>query len=592
MKTISTESDFLIKVYPWKTPYIDSDLKEGDPFIFDNGPHFVSFFRSKNIGGTMQIDTFGSEQFMEIGDWVVLKTKSSGKIDRSKYTKDGIIQFIGQVYSKNTSHFADAEGILRTTTQYTVREWSHVFHIQVKVDQTAISLARQGASRSEVLSEAAASGAGGDQSKALLNFVNAKFSPFDMAFQLLQFVGGLSANDDRAPVAGSELLKVTTRLPILPSKLIEENIFLYTGQGSGKTVKFNKSSPWATGFMTPIIGVQKWKSIGKEYSAVFGGNQSIFSDVDLKTDTRPINLYNPLIFGNGWSFIEALTKTFADSGIYEYYTDLISVQTDEFSKTAPAIFARDVPMSFKNLWKSSEAKNIEGKFEWTYLDDIPRTTIDSASVVSLTFNSKASSSANHIRFNFRPGAYSANETKGSATVKGTYVNVPAQRKFGSVVDERDISAFIDPKSIRSNNSNGMEKKEAQATSTQWFQALSNKAGNFYPYLFMFPSANLVIKQSDYPITVGMAVRIELQEITVVGFVESINTTYRVQGDGKKQNSTYLELSLLSMEKQDKTLMPIPSKAISSLFRYKLREEDIAEIEESWVFGSGGFNFKE
>lgn len=569
MKTKSIESDFILVVYPWKSPYLTTVLEAAPPFVLDQGPHFVSFERSKNIGGSMTVDCFGAESTMEIGDWLVLRSKSSGRIDRSDYVNEGSVQFIGQVYNKNVSHFADADGNLRSTTQFTVREWSHVLHIQVKLDQIAMGLALKGASTQEKILNAAA----GENSKSdiLLKFTNARFSPFDMAAQMLELIDGLSANDTRSVIAGSSLLNVMTRLPIMPPQLIKDNIEF------AQNTEPDPDRPWSTGFLWPLVGVQNWPTPVQEYSSVFASPASLRA-VNLGNN-RPITLYNPLLMGYGWSFVEALQKIFADSGIYEYYTDLVHFSSSK--KVAPIFVARDFPMTFRKIWEGSEAKNLEGDFGWTVLDDIPRTSIDAASVVSISFTSSALDSPNYIRYNFSAGAYKGTTMKASATANGMYVNINSQRKFGSVVDERTISAWISTSATTADS----DVIKLGATGAQkWFAAIANKSGNFLPYLFMFPQINMVLKQADYPLTVGMAVRVKMTDLTLVGFVNSIKTTHEVASDGKKVSITYLALSLGCMEESDfGNLVPLPRKAITSLLKYKPSQTDLDEVLENWKF---------
>lgn len=595
-KTKTSHSDFAIVVYPWRDNYLDAGMEEGNPYLLDIGPHFVSFSRSKDIGGTLQIESYGVGDTAEIGDWIVLKTFSKRRISRKSddYRKEGRVKFIGQVYSKNVTHFSDADGNLRTNTQYTVREWSHIFHMQVKVDQMAISAnAEEGSSQGVLGRIELSSGSNATRSEAskrFEDFINEKYNPFNLTAQMLEFIGGLSANDRRNPQKEvANLFSVTHRLPIVPEQLFEENILPWTSP-EGNTDRFDKQSPWSTGFFWWFLGVQQWASGKKSYEATFRSPDSLWDQLTLISDTRPASLTNPIEYAIGYSFIEALMKQFGDAGLYDIYTDLVYFEDE--AKCAPALFVRDRPVSFRRIYDSASAQQLEGEFGWTYFDDIPRTEIDPASVISITFNSNASDSANYIRYNLESGVFKDNNAKALSTKYGVYVNTASQRKFGTVEDERIIHSYISPE-LASRISKGESKNVADLRDSSfenWFKALSTKSGNYYPFKFMFPNANVLLKDDDYPITVGMAIRIKLQNTVLVGFVESVNTFFRMQEDGKKTNEVYVELTDCSMEDSDGNLMPMPRKLINNFVRHVVTPDEKQRVLDTWRFQSKTFDF--
>lgn len=595
-RTKTSHSDFAIIVYPWKDKYLDTSMEEGNPYLLDLGPHFVSFSRSKDIGGTMQIESYGQGDTAEIGDWVVFKTFSKRRISRDSddYRRDGRVKFIGQIYSKNVSHLADADGNLRTNTQYTIREWSHIFHMQVKVDQMAIAAnAEEGSSQGTLgkLELSAGSNANRTEaSKRFEDFINEKYNPFNLTAQMLEFIGGLSANDQRNPQKEvANLFSVTHRLPIVPEQLFKENIIPWTSP-EGDTDQFDKDNPWATGFFWWFLGVQQWASGRKSYASTFRDPDALWSQLKLVDNTRPAAQTSPIEYAIGFSFIESLMRQFGDAGLYDIYTDLIYFEDQ--AKCAPALFVRDKPVSFRKIYDSAGAQQLEGEFGWTYLDDIPRTEIDPASVISVTFNTKADSSANYIRYNLESGVFKDNAAKALSTQFGVYVNIASQRKFGTVEDERIIHSYISPE-LAARISKGESKNKGDLKGSQfdnWFKALSTKSGNYYPFKFMFPNANVFLKDDDYPITIGMAIRIKLQNTVLVGFVESINTFFKLQQDGKKTNEIFVELSDCSMEDSDGNLMPMPRNLINNFVRHVVTPDEERRILDTWRFQSKTFDF--
>lgn len=584
IKTISTTNDFAILVYPWKTPYLDENMEEGEPYLLRLGPHFCSFTRNKDIGGTLQIEAFGANLPGEIGDWIVFKTSSAKNISEDFKTalKEGTTKFIGQIYSRNITHVADGDGNIRSYTQYTIREWSHVFHITVKLDVlAAASNSRSpGGSRREETVSLAAKATGKDPSEIINELNSSRFNPFNFTVALLKIIGAISASDERVREF-SNLYQVSTRLPLIPEKLVQDNILTYRPP-VGAWPAFDKKNPWATGFFWSILGVQKWKEGKNIYTEVFKDISSFWENLKLSFD-RPYSLNDPLMYTTDYSFIQSLRQQFGDAGVYEMYTDILYFQNSK--RCAPALVVRDTPMSFRKLYEKAP-EDIKNQFSWTFFDDIPRINVSSASVISITFSSSASESANFIRLNYVPGSFRDTSGHAESTVNGVFTNVPSQKKFGSVFETKIITAFLseqEQQPLENKSESQTESKSHSSISRNWFESLATRIGNYTPNLFLFPKANVYIKDNDYPISVGMAIRIEFKHLKLVGFVEAVNCMYKVEPDGKRKNDYYIDLSNCCMENSDGLLQPIPKQIMAGLSKYVPDPSHEKAALEAWKF---------
>lgn len=586
MKTINISSNFALIVYKWKNRYPTQGETAEDHLpgeLLSKGVHYIQFSRSKKIGGNLEIDIFAEPSELNMGDWVVLKTSAKGKFTQENFSTHGTVKFIGQVYSKNTNFFADAEGILRKTIKVSVKEWSHVFYIPVRYDIYAL----QNNPITQVEQLVAATG-NTNQSDFFNRITQDRFNPFKFASVLLQMIGGLSSNRDVIHQLPS-LYKVSTRLPFVPKGLYEDHIagFKETGQPMfAGTSEFSPNTPWSTGFMWPVIGVQNWSEPGLEVASSFVDPKTVWSKLNLNLNSRrPAPLNNPSKYAVGMPFISILESEFDDNGLYEHYTDMWYMKDEEGNtKVAPVFVFRDNPVSMKQLWTKENASSYEGNFGWTYYDNLPRTTVDIASVQSINMTVNSLSSPNYIRYNFKPGIYLAETAKGFATQHGTAYNLPSQNRIGGIEQDTILKDFSNAVELKiSKNING--KNEEIPNTAEWFRAVSVKMVNHLSYNYLFPRGTIEIKDDDYPISVGFAVRIPLGENrpTLVGSVESINYRYSVTGEGKQENKTYIELSRICFEDEDKTLYPMPLIATEDLLSIKSDDERLQEYKNYWKF---------
>lgn len=578
MKTLNSVSDFAIIHYGWSEPIMNSGTVDVDPGLpgrlLKLGAHFVTFQRSKNIGGSAAIECFGVVENVEIGDWIVLKLSSNKQITKDNYAKTGIVKFIGQVASSSINHFADGDGNLRVTTQLVVREWSHALNMPVKYEQlSALINSKQFTQLNQLVSDSlkAQKPNSEDVSKIVEKYLSRKFNPFQATEIILSIVGAISTNTSFDKQV--QRFESSNRLPAIPKTLLEENIVAFASNAQS----INWISPWDTGAIAQIIGVQKTNKVTK-LEEINRSLETYLSALDLEKNTRPGKSFERPALNSAFSVVDAIGKASGSNTLYEIYTDLVFTKNKDTSwSSTPCLVVRDKPISYKKIWKSVKGEDYAQKFEWTFIDFVPRVEVDSAAIISININQSISNAYNFLSFSLAPQSFKATVAASEAKANGVRANVPSQFRYGTQVFEEVVQDYIIAEKL--------QDIEFNEISGKWFKAISIKALNYFTHMMLFPTANLHIKDIEYPLSVGNMISIKLPTgMEIVGEVEKINSQIKVQGDGKHTNDTYIDVSKLSMvDSTDGLLMPIPPRVLKNLLKISPTEEDKKQILSIWKY---------
>lgn len=557
-----------------------------------NNFHYLTFNRSFKFGGAMTFDTFGVVKNINPGDWVVTLYSSKGKI-RGKFNLDEIKAekpqpiFIGQVFSKTIQDFADADGNKRAITQVVVREWTHAFTMPFRLDELNL-----------IVSSKPSVSAIAEQTKISVNEIlaslaNTAFDPFEYAEFTLNaisaFAGEASINTIKTL---NDRPNVNQRMPIIPIELYEDWIIKETSNQIDEIKNFNPKSPWATGFYSTAFGVWGEYSLrAPDLSKIQWGKGSIKDTLKLSNGNRPSALKslfnkNNNMFGSG-SIVELITENFGEfEAAYEFYGDLL-YDTDS-GKVKPTLFLRDKPMSFEKIW--SLRSDYELGFKWTYIDKIPRATIESVNVVNMISTFNFQGAYNFTRVNLSTSTWKNFMAHGAATSAGVQYNLPAQDRFGSMALE--ITSMVYPQDISEN----VKADNVVAIGQSWVQALGLKFINYYAYSFLFPEVVVSIKNASYPLTVGMAVRIPQHRggLTIVGLIKDIRFDVKTEEGSLINSSTIITLSDVGYEEVEfGRILPLPKSARNSLQFPKSRipQSEIDDIlnDYLWTNGKGTFD---
>jgi len=555
MQTSNISSHFSLIHYGWKNPYpTDADTsKDVLPGRILPGIHYSSFSRSRSaIGGTLEVDIFGANPQVNVGDWVVFKTSATGKFTQDNFKSHGLTRFIGQIYSITPSFFADAEGNVRRTYKLNVREWSHVLYVPVRFDQLALESASE---EIPALNSVAGivTGSTGDKNDLFEKLIQAKLNTFETVEALLEIIGGLSADKTKQTINKLDIYKVSTRMPLIPYTLVEDHVITQDkAKLSGGAQQFDSERPWSTGFMWNILGVQEWDK--QDSTGLFESAEDIKKSVKLVTQGRPTTFVSPGIYYKGESFNDLLTKKLGPEG-YEFYTDLWYIKDKQgVIKVAPVLVVRDNPYSMRGQGVDDR------KFSWTYYDDLPKVSVPLRNIVSITPSQTFLNSKNYIRCEYKSAIISHYPNQAATIINGTQTNIASQNRFGGMEMNPIISDLYNVKG---------EDKSVQDNAANWLTALSQKLISYYSYDYLFPRASILIKDADFPLSVGFNMEIPLgkDRATLVGHIDSIDYRYHVHSDGRHENQTYVKLSRLCMLGEDgKTLQPLPPQGILDLIK--------------------------
>lgn len=530
----------------------------------------LSFSRSKNTpSNTLTVGIFGAvHTAVRPGNWIVLRSSAfvnvAGKLKNDLpisapangelfEIEDGIPRFIGQISSVQTSYTADDTGNIRRITTVGIREWSDIFNIAVRYDDFSIqdSIAKN-ANASGITAKAAniAEDLGFDNMEAL---TLASYSAFGFAQLCLRLVDAINSSQMDNP----ELKKLNFIYPELSSTMpkIPRSMLDNLGIPRGSTSNFSSSN-----FLTRLFGILK-NPLPGTLSNFFGiYNSSLVNDMAKAGESneyftrepsfRPIATgLVPLLF-QGLPVWQIL-KNHTDPSIHEIFTDFTYTYTEKNGRgvigARPTIFMRDRPFLLKDdadgggrlggFQDPSSSGGIKG--EWTYYDQLPRITIDTAFIKSFVVGNSFTSSPNYVRLNFSPGVLGTDVSakfSQQAAFAGPIFKAPEMSRFGGYTESAELS-FL-PQNI-------INSKKGDVTSidvSDFYKTLKFVLDKWHTQLYKTASISLNLKDPGYPMTVGHNLSFKLGDRYLVGHIDSISTNSVIDEDAKWMTSTQIELS--------------------------------------------------
>ena len=271
------------------------------------------------------------------------------------------------------------------------------------------------------------------------------------------------------------------------------------------------------------------------------------------------------------------------SDLYEFYGDIFY----EKGVAKPAIVIRDKPITYKRLWRDHTAE--AGNFGWTNIDDIPRVTVPIENVTRVTSSYELQSSYNFIRLNFSSDVINNQTLSAQANEHGYSYDLSAMERFGTISYDRDVNTYALDEPLLAGT------YFSTPSASKWFRALATKIQNFNGYRYLFPDVSISLKDADFPLTIGLMVRIPLGEgkFTLVGQVESIKVQAKITGDGQTDNQTIVDLSSVGYEAIERPdgadaasdILPLPFSAHANPFILiaDVPQSDFDEIRNKWIF---------
>lgn len=597
MKTVNVSHNVALIHYGWKDFFpISDDLKPRK--TINKGLTYVSFSRTKNVGNVLNLTYMGYFADVQVGDWVVLKTTSKGTFALSEqesdspdfYLSKGIVRFIGQIFNITSQYNTDTDGILRKSYNVLVREWSHCLNIPVRYSDELSVLSQKETTQIESVKKILEkSKQTTDKEKQFVQkfidsnwkkYISTNLSSFEIIENILTMIGIRSKFSAEKEF---NYYLTTSVLPIIPSAIYEDHIQQYEDE------KYEEQFPFNTGFIYQMIGPQKWNGVNLNNN-LFNPNE-IDSIVDREA-IRPPAFVSPSIYSEGIVFTDITSKILDTGGEYETYSDILYFDNGGELTCKPVLVVRDKPISFKSIAASSDNKQYTSKdrnFGFTYKDDIPRITLPLANIISFSVSYSIQNSYNYIQFTPIPKILKEQPNMHYALKNGRYKDHQSQRRFGGQEYVASCSEFLGnvnknpsesekpPKITESKNKKQTNKKEGTATkaskdnipTTDWLFALTQKYKHYLPAKFAMPNCTVQLIDNDFPLSVGLMVRIEFGENrpTICGQIEEISYTTNINGEGKIANQTYIKLSDLLMENptDPKILNIIPKEFARTLF---------------------------
>jgi len=626
MQTINVSHNFALVHYGWKDFFpISNEMKPRK--VINKGITYLSYARSKKLGNSLNITYMGYMPDLYIGDWLVLVTSNKGSLDtyeeqensQNFYLNKGIVKFIGQVQSITSQYNADADGILKKSYNIQVREWSHCLNIPLRYsDEMAVLSTKELGQTTKLFNQLKETGAAGESGFVGSNAKEDNWRTFTSnrlpAFQIIKNVTTMMGLRSALSNKKDKNLKIsltTSDLPSIPKSIYEDHILKYEDE------KYEQKFPFNTGFLFELIGIQTWENMKLENNLF---NPEYIEYIVNEEAVRPPAFVTPAMYAQGLLFSAVVEKVLESGGEYETFSDLLYFKNeDNLVLCKPILVVRDKPISFRSIANSKDNKiykNSELNFGFTYKDDIPRITVPLTNVLSFSVSYSIQNTRNYIQFS--PVAKYIKEAYlvTAALNYGRYKDSFSQDRFGGQEYVASTAEFVGiiptvpaapppapvkktaakQKNQKSKNTknktnpaantaaqNAQSQSEARLASQvnkvfgEWLAALAEKYKYYLPAKFAMPNCTVQIIDNDFPLTVGLMVRIPLGEgrPTICGEIEEISSTYTISGDGRISNQTYVKLADLLMENpQDPKILNIIPKEFSRTLFVDINQQNV------------------
>jgi hypothetical protein len=584
-------------IYPWKNDYTSewyddteapeivysSDKIKGENSLSGTGIHYVSISRNKTPGGTMQIDINGGINAepiaFQVGAWCSFYSTAKGKpfTSKSEVLKNGILRFVGQIYSINGQYMTDGNGLLRKTLKISVREWSHVLHTPMRFHPQAQESNFSAASKLSLILNDLSS-----YKDALEQLGTQRLNVFQYPLVALSFVGYFNKVNERysSLIAEKGTLQnfstITSHLPNIHSQLVED----ITGE------KSNNFSD----FMRVVSGVQTYEN------PMEGLVPDDVGDPEVK---RPVSLAKTEGFVSGAPLYQMMETIISGNGATEMYTDIQYKEDSGNIVGVPSLVIRDLPFT---LSKALDGGQDENDYQWTIYDDLPRTTIPPQAIASLSLKQGIENVSNLIVFNVDRTTFSAANVQTIASCFGTNVLPNSQYRYGGISREipmTDIFAppdkfkfeiAVNPTQIGQVNLKTDESTTATGTSSasaigiDWWRSVANRLLEYYGTANMYFDGSITLYDDDYYLSVGNNLQWKMFDsgVKLIGHINQLDMRYQIEEGGRVTSQTTLGLTRVCGERKGK-LLPLPTQILNSLYTFKESNPYYAGIDLGFDF---------
>lgn len=473
-----------------------------------------------------------------VGAWAIVSSIHHPKFGG----KTTLVRFIGQIENIDISYNVADSSLMYMLSSIKIREWSSMLRMLVRYDVLSItgSASPLGKAAAAVKLLGASIGTSGAEASynEIEQFMSSAWNPYEMAHLVLKLIGAMNAQDAISTTddaVSGKLPNIATTAPFVPKALLNR-----LGMTFG-----NSKNPFESGFMRVITGIQDKPFFNKgDWDGVFSSPfiddfVESYKNGYLNNTTHPLTYGLQAMVSQGASAWDILT-TQCDNSVNEVYTDFLYEELSSESVVAnPVIVIRNKPFMLKKIQKGLiDGITIEADLsKFAVYDDLPRHYLSEESILTFRINSTFLNSPNYIRVNYSPAVGLNRTGEGAALAAGLERLSPEMERFGG--NEMEMTTIYNGTEI-----NGVNNEDGRKGGTldDWYQQLKSLAKAWYSYNYRMASGILVLKENNFPLSIGNNIQFQFGQYKLVGHIEAIQCDFQVEADGLNTNVTTVTLT--------------------------------------------------
>jgi hypothetical protein len=344
--------------------------------------------------------------------------------------------------------------------------------------------------------------------------------------------------------------------------------------GISPKIAFGASSgnTWNTGFCNVITGVKPNPKFASGWNGVFKSDElkSYKEELMANLNKRAIKPRSKNMLANlpyrftAWE----LLNQYCESNLNQVYSDMIYMYKEgspEDIVGLPTITIRDKPFVMRQIFHEKQFQKPEAKqyilSDYTFFDDVPRIGVPSSSIVSFSVNNNINNSPNYFLARF------AVSDQTQAFAHGSQQSIirleDEQHRFGGSEVE------VQPQFILS-DTEGEDKfaQSKQSPITTVLQIFTELNRLWHAYDYQKGAGTVSLLEDNTPISLGFNLSFKIGDVNLVGQINSLNTSFTMDGDGLETTTTNVSLSHICYRpsgRNSNDLALVPNEAWGNLF---------------------------